>query len=95
MDEPLAALDAVNRRKTRSVLAQQIKSILTPAGVPVVMVTHDVRDVVLFEAHVDVYIYALEDGKVVQQGTLSELAAAPATDFIAEFVADVETDIRG
>jgi molybdate transport system ATP-binding protein len=78
LDEPLAAIDARARRRLRGVLAQQ----LVDLGVPALVVTHDVRDAAALEAHVVV----LEDGHVVQQGSVAALREAPATDFVAEFV---------
>lgn len=76
LDEPLAALDVGARRATRSFLSEHVRS----AGVPVLMITHDVRDVVGMGGRVVV----MQDGGVVQRGTAEELAKAPATDFVAE-----------
>ena len=78
LDEPLASLDATSRRDLRRFLAARLRA----AGVPSIVVTHDLRDVVALGATV----CALEEGRVVQRGRVESLCAAPATDFIAEFV---------
>jgi len=78
LDEPVAALDATARRSVRAFLARRLRSL----GRPSIVVTHDVRDVIALGAEVCV----LEAGHVTQRGTVQELRAAPATDFIAEFV---------
>jgi len=76
LDEPLAALDAGARRRVRAQLVEQIRP-----DRPAILVTHDVRDARALGAP----IYALEAGRVVQQGRVEELSSAPKTDFIAEF----------
>lgn len=79
LDEPMAAMDTAHRRKVRRFLADW----LVAQGRPALVVTHDVRDVIALDATV----VALDAGRVVQRGTVSELQAAPATEFLAEFVA--------
>ena len=78
LDEPLAALDAANRRDIRRFLAGH----LATRGTPALVVTHDVRDVHALGAP---SVYALEGGSVVQNGPPEALAANPATDFVREF----------
>jgi len=78
LDEPVAALDATARRSVRAFLARRLRSL----GRPSIVVTHNVRDVMALGADVCV----LEAGRVTQRGSVQELRAAPATDFIAEFV---------
>lgn len=77
LDEPLSALDATSRRAVRSFLAQH----LADYGRPAVIVTHDERDVEALADHVAV----IEDGRIVQSGSLDSLRAAPASAFVAEF----------
>ena len=79
LDEPLAALDAPARRRLRGFLSGHLNARKRPA----VVVTHDVRDVLALDA----LVVAVEDGRVVQQGSADALAAEPATDFVAEFFA--------
>jgi ABC-type sulfate/molybdate transport systems ATPase subunit len=78
LDEPLAALDVSSRRAVRAVLAARLRELDCPS----IVVTHDVRDVDALAAQVCV----LERGRVTQQGSLQQLRAAPATEFVAEFV---------
>jgi ABC-type sulfate/molybdate transport systems ATPase subunit len=77
LDEPLAALDVSTRRRVRVFLADRLRSL----GRPAIVVTHDARDV----AALDATTCVLQDGRVVQTGKLSELCAAPANEFVAEF----------
>ncbi|MEL6349864.1 MAG: ATP-binding cassette domain-containing protein [Myxococcota bacterium] len=77
LDEPLAALDATARRRTRRFLAAHLRR----QSVPAIVVTHDVRDVVALDA----VVIAIEGGRVVQRGPAALLRQAPATPFVAEF----------
>jgi len=81
LDEPLAALDVSHRRSMRSFLG----ALLEDSGRPALLVTHDARDVLALAQQVVV----LERGKVVQQGTVEELSAAPATELVAELLGSV------
>lgn len=76
LDEPLSALDAQARRSMRRYLADH----LAQTGLPTVLVTHDARDVLALNADV----FVIERGRIVQHGKANELAAAPATAFVAE-----------
>lgn len=75
LDEPFAALDAHARPALRSLLAKRVRA----AGVPTLLVTHDAEDVRLLADRVAV----LENGHLSQLGTWQELAAAPASDYVA------------
>jgi len=75
LDEPLAALDALTRESVRTELARHIKAF---EGC-VVFVTHDPVDAMILADRVIV----LEDGAITQEGTPGELAARPATDYVA------------
>ena len=78
-DEGLAALDVSIRRQMRSFLVQHLQE--HPRSI--LLVTHDLRDVVALNADVVV----LEHGRIVQQGSPEALHAHPATEFVAEFFA--------
>ncbi|MEL7239753.1 MAG: ATP-binding cassette domain-containing protein, partial [Planctomycetota bacterium] len=82
LDEPMAALDVATRRDVRQFLSHHLARFARPS----VLVTHDIRDVVAFDAHV----YAMEAGRIVQQGPVDALRRAPATAFVAEFVGAFE-----
>lgn len=77
LDEPLAALDPTARRELRALLAEHV---VKEAKLTVV-VSHDARDVRALGGTVAV----LERGRVVQQGSVEELARAPGSEFVAEF----------
>lgn len=79
LDEPLAALDASNKRSVRSFLAQRLAAAQRPA----IVVTHDLRDVLSLNASICV----LDRGKIIQRGEVESLRNAPANDFVAEFLA--------
>lgn len=77
LDEPLSALDVTARRSLREHLAQH----LAGRAIPTIIVTHDIRDVVALGAR----LIVLDKGRVVQSGSLDELRAQPANEFVAEF----------
>ena len=79
LDEPTAALDASVRGRVRAFLAQ----FLAERNLPALVVTHDPADA----AELGQQVAILEQGRIVQQGTLAELRARPATPFVVEFVA--------
>jgi molybdate transport system ATP-binding protein len=76
-DEPFAALDASARGEVRLFLRARLAEL----GLPAVVVTHDRADV---EA-LGIPVLVLEGGKVAQRGTLAELEAHPATEYVARF----------
>jgi molybdate transport system ATP-binding protein len=78
LDEPLAALDAGIRREVRAFLAAHLRTL----GIPTVIVTHDRADAEAFAGQ----MLVLEQGRVVQQGSLAQLEAQPATLFTRQFV---------
>lgn len=79
LDEPFAALDATVRRDVRSFLAERLRA----WRLPTVVVTHDRADAEAFDGE----LLVIEHGVVVQSGRLDALAANPASDFVARFVA--------
>lgn len=78
LDEPFSALDVTTKRALRQSLPADLKA----KGLSSVIVSHDRRDLEPF----DPYVYAIEDGAVVQRGTLAQLEQAPETAFVREFV---------
>lgn len=77
LDEPLAALDP----RTGARAARELAAFLGEAEVPTVLVTHDFAQAALLGNRVAV----IDAGKIVQQGTATDLAAAPASGFVADF----------
>jgi molybdate transport system ATP-binding protein len=81
LDEPLSALDA----RTRARAARELGATLRDAGVPAVLVTHDFAEAALLGDRVAV----LDAGRIVQQGSARELAARPASAFVADLTGAV------
>jgi osmoprotectant transport system ATP-binding protein len=78
LDEPLGALDPI----IRATLQTQLVQIVGELQKTVVLVTHDVREAFVLGA----VITLLSHGRVVQQGTLADLAQRPADPFVSEFL---------
>jgi osmoprotectant transport system ATP-binding protein len=78
LDEPLGALDPI----VRADLQGELRRLFGALGKTVLMVTHDVREAVLFGSTITL----LRGGRVVQQGTFGELARKPAEPFVTEFL---------
>jgi molybdate transport system ATP-binding protein len=78
LDEPMAALDRATRCNVRRFLAPYLAS----RDVPTLVVTHDPEDVEVLGGCVAV----IENGAIVQHGSLSELRFRPATPFIESFL---------
>jgi molybdate transport system ATP-binding protein len=77
LDEPLAALDVATRREVREFLASYLRRLTLPT----LLVTHDPEDAIVIGQRTAV----IEAGQIVQVGTAQNLAAAPATAFVAVF----------
>jgi len=81
LDEPLSALDA----RTRAVAARELGGVLRESEAPTVLVTHDFAEAAQLGDRVGI----IDDGRVVQLGTPSELAATPRSAFVADFTGAV------
>jgi molybdate transport system ATP-binding protein len=77
LDEPLAALDVSSRAHA----GRELTSVLAELGVPSVLVTHDFMEAALTGDRIAV----IDGGQIVQTGSAGELAAEPATPFVADF----------
>jgi osmoprotectant transport system ATP-binding protein len=78
LDEPLAALDPIVRRR----LQEDLREIFRRLGKTVIVVTHDFAEA----AHLAEEIVLLRAGRIVQRGTARDLIDRPADPFVAEFV---------
>ncbi|AXE84430.1 ABC transporter ATP-binding protein [Streptomyces sp. Go-475] len=78
LDEPLAALDARTRLEVRAQLRRHLAAFEAVA----VLVTHDPLDAMVLADR----LVVVEDGRVVQEGTPSDIARHPRTDYIARLV---------
>ncbi len=81
LDEPLSALDS----RTRAAASRQLADVLRASDIPAILVTHDFAEAALLGDDVAI----IDGGRVVQHGTASELAARPATAFVADFTGAV------
>ncbi len=81
LDEPLSALDA----RTRASAARELAAVLRVAEVPALLVTHDFSEAAQLGDRVGI----IDAGRVLQEGTPSELAAAPRSAFVADFTGAV------
>ncbi len=78
LDEPLAALDAGTRDEVR----RELRRVLGETHGVRLLVTHDPVDAYVLADRVVV----LEEGRVVQAGTLAEVAARPRSRYVADLV---------
>ncbi|MGH7046992.1 MAG: ABC transporter ATP-binding protein [Stellaceae bacterium] len=77
-DEPFSALDP----QTGDRLRTELERFLRGTGVPAIFVTHDLGDARALADRIAV----MRDGAIVQSGTARAVLAAPAEQFVAEFV---------
>jgi molybdate transport system ATP-binding protein len=81
LDEPLSALDA----RTRARAARELAAVLRDLEVPALLVTHDFAEAAQLGDRVGV----IDAGRIVQEGTPTELAASPRSAFVADFTGAV------
>jgi osmoprotectant transport system ATP-binding protein len=78
LDEPMAALDPL----VRADLQQDLREIFQRLGKTVVLVTHDIAEA----GYLGSRLVLMQAGRIVQQGTLRELATAPVDPFVTRFI---------
>ena len=78
LDEPLGALDPL----VRAALQQDLKEIFARLRQTVLLVTHDLAEA----AYLGDEIVLMNEGRIVQQGSLLDLRERPANDFVSEFI---------
>ncbi len=81
LDEPLSALDATTRARA----ARELAAVLADTLAPTLLVTHDFTEA----AQLGDRVAIVDGGQLVQEGTASELAAAPCSAFVADFTGAV------
>ena len=86
LDEPLASLDPLLKQQ----LTRDFASILRDAGVTVVYVTHDQDEAMVVCDRVVV----MKDGRIVSDGTVSEVMDLPTDGWVASFLG-AEVPLRG
>ena len=78
LDEPLGALDPL----VRASLQRELKAIFTRLRQTALFVTHDLAEAAYFGDE----IVLMNEGKIVQQGSIADLREKPANDFVREFI---------
>ena len=82
LDEPLSALDA----KIRVELRQEIRRIQQQLGITTIYVTHDQEEALSISDR----IVVMSEGRIEQIGSSSEIYNFPKTEFVANFVGQLE-----
>jgi osmoprotectant transport system ATP-binding protein len=78
LDEPLGALDPIVRVR----LQVDLKKIFERLQQTILLVTHDLAEAAYFADE----IFLLDQGRIVQSGSLDDLRNQPASPFVQEFV---------
>jgi glycine betaine/proline transport system ATP-binding protein len=81
LDEPLSALDPLIRAR----MQDEILALQRTLQKTMIFVSHDLEEALKLGTRIAV----MQAGRVVQVGTPAEIVAAPATSYVAEFVAHV------
>jgi osmoprotectant transport system ATP-binding protein len=78
LDEPLGALDPL----VRASLQKDLKEIFTRLRQTTLLVTHDLAEA----AYLGDEIVLMNEGRIVQQGSIADLRDRPANDFATQFI---------
>lgn len=78
LDEPFAALDPLVRMN----LQRDLKEICTRLQQTVLLVTHDLAEA----AFLGDEIALMNEGRIIQRGSIADLRAKPANEFVREFI---------
>jgi osmoprotectant transport system ATP-binding protein len=78
LDEPLGALDPL----VRAALQKDLKEIFAQLQQTVLLVTHDLAEA----AYLGNAIVLMNEGRIVQQGSIADLRERPANEFVSEFI---------
>src|SRR5256886_7188634 len=78
LDEPLGALDPL----VRAALQKDLKEIFARLRQTALLVTHDLAEA----AYLGDEIVLMNEGRIVQQGSLNDLRERPASNFVSEFI---------
>ncbi|TYL45014.1 glycine betaine/L-proline ABC transporter ATP-binding protein [Nocardioides sp. BGMRC 2183] len=82
MDEAFSALDPLIKRE----MQDQLVELQHELGKTILFITHDLNEAMRLGDH----IAMMRDGRIVQQGTAEQILNDPATDYVAQFVQDVD-----
>lgn len=78
LDEPLGALDPL----VRAALQKDLKEIFARLQQTALLVTHDLAEA----AYLGDEIVLMNEGKIVQRGSIADLRTQPANAFVSEFI---------
>ena len=78
LDEPLGALDPL----VRAALQKDLKEIFARLKQTALLVTHDLAEA----AYLGDEIVLMNEGRIVQQGSIADLREKPASKFVTEFI---------
>lgn len=78
LDEPMGALDPL----VRAALQQDLKEIFARLQQTALLVTHDLAEA----AYLGDAIVLMNEGRIVQQGSIADLRERPASNFVSEFI---------
>jgi len=78
LDEPLGALDPI----VRAALQKDLKEIFARLRQTALLVTHDLAEA----AYLGDEIVLVNEGRIVQQGSLADLREKPTSNFVSEFI---------
>jgi osmoprotectant transport system ATP-binding protein len=78
LDEPMAALDPMVRRR----LQQDLKHVFATIGRTVLLVTHDLAEA----GYLGDEVALMRDGRILQRGPMRALIEEPADPFVVDFV---------
>jgi glycine betaine/proline transport system ATP-binding protein len=80
-DEPFSALDPLIRRDMQN----EVIRLHQEVGKTMIFITHDLQEALKLGDR----ILIMRDGEIIQVGTPDEVVAAPADDYVRDFVSDV------
>ncbi|ROR72098.1 quaternary amine ABC transporter ATP-binding protein [Bogoriella caseilytica] len=82
MDEAFSALDPLIRKD----MQDQLLELQSKLGKTILFITHDLNEAMRLGDQ----IAMMRDGRIVQSGTAEQILNEPATDYVSQFVADVD-----
>jgi osmoprotectant transport system ATP-binding protein len=78
LDEPLGALDPL----VRAALQKDLQGIFSRLKQTTLLVTHDLAEA----AYLGNLIVLMNEGRIVQKGSIKDLRQHPANEFVTEFI---------
>lgn len=82
MDEPFGALDPLIRRDMQMELLDLQKTLKKT----IIFITHDLNEALLLGNRIAI----MKDGSIIQTGSAQSIVTAPADNYVAAFVADID-----